>query len=186
MNQKQLHDGEQVLKLLRQTKLILLPAAVVCFLLLYIPWLLMFRYDVGQPFRGIVFVFTIGVLGYFSREFVLWRRNKYAITNKRLIKYAHIGLFKKTVIETPIERVLNVSYKTTGLLSSTTRFGDVEVQVVGLIEPIVLKNVRYPEKIKDFLWDLHNKTGGGHSAQDTKPEDLQQQIGYTKQDQRIL
>src|SRR6185503_9306663 len=186
MNQKNLHEGEQVLRLLRQTKLILLPIGFLGLIVLYIPWSLVFKYDVGQPFTGIILFWTIVVVIFFLRKLILWHRNKYLISNKRLIKFEHIGLFKKIVVETPLERILNVSYKTTGLLSSTTKFGDVEVQVVGLIEPIILKNIRHPAQVKDFLWDLHSKTAPmAHSAQTISPEDLQEQIGYTKQNQRI-
>lgn len=100
---------------------------------------------------------------------------------------SHEGLFKKLVIETPLDRILNVSYKTTGFFSSIFSFGDVEVQVVGLIEPIVLKQVRYPAKLKDRLWKAHEDSlKGPHRFDAESIPEIQQQIGYTKKNQKVV
>jgi hypothetical protein len=97
-------------------------------------------------------------------------------------------LFKKTFVETPLDRILNVSYKTTGFWSSILGFGNVEVQVVGLIEPIIFQNVSRPGPLKDYIWKAHERAAKSnpHRFDSESISHIQQQIGYTKKDQRIV
>jgi len=83
--------------------------------------------------------------------------------------------------------VLNVSYKTEGIVSRIVGYGDVVVQVVGLIEPIVLKNIATPMPIKDYLWEMHKRLAQdkskGHGTAvfgETDETEVQEQVGYTK------
>jgi hypothetical protein len=64
-------------------------------------------------------------------------------------------------VETPLERILNVSFQIKGFWQSLFRFGTVEVQAAGLTNPLTLKNVSQPDKVKDFLWKVHNQHSGG-------------------------
>lgn len=158
-------------------------------------WLVLFAillyplavYELVGEFSRLVILIALIFAAVIFRRIFLWRLNRNILTNRRLIKIAHTGLMKRLVIETPLERILNVSYKTTGILSSLFRYGDVEVQVVGLMEPMVLKNISHPSVVKDYLWKLHLSTAPQHHhlAGDAR-EKLQEEIGYTKHNQRIL
>src|SRR3546814_4664852 len=66
--------------------------------------------------------------------------------SKRLVHILHTGLFKKTVVETPLDRILNVSFRTTGILSTLFNYGDVLVEVVGLDHSLILKAIPGPSK----------------------------------------
>jgi membrane protein YdbS with pleckstrin-like domain len=144
-------------------------------------------YGLWDEYGRIIIVVLVVLLALILRQAFIWRLNRYIITNERLIKIAHTGVFKRLVIETPLERILNVSFKTTGFLSSLFRFGDVEVQVVGLMEPVVLKNISQPGHVKDYLWKLHlARASGPPHLEGTRTEKLQEEIGYTKHNQRIL
>jgi hypothetical protein len=128
-----------------------------------------------------LFVWTLGVSLYAVKVYFLWHLKQYIITNKRLIHISHYGIFKKRVVETPLERVLNVSFRTTGILSSMFSFGDVEVQVVGLLEPITLSNISNPSKIKDYLWELHAQQADSKKMfEQQNIPDIEKQIGYEK------
>jgi hypothetical protein len=106
--------------------------------------------------------------------------NSYLITSQRLVVVIYRHLFSKQVIETPIERILNISFKRHGFWASMLNFGEVVVQVVGLIEPIVLKKVRHPELIKDYLWQIHialvPKPDKAFNPDEI--EKIQQRLGY--------
>ncbi len=112
---------------------------------------------------------------------------RYVVTSHRLIKISRHGWFKLLVVETTLDRILNVSYKTTGMLSSLFQYGHVEVQAVGLMEPIILDYIAEPAQIKDYLWDAHQdfiEKHGGSNLEDISR--LQEHIGYTKKNQKIL
>src|SRR5258708_32662109 len=79
-------------------------------------------------------------------------------------------MFKKYVGETALDRVLNVSFSTTGFISTLFHYGDVHVQVVGIEHPLVLKSVPNPGDVKDFIWKLHHNYGGDQKITYTQPE----------------
>lgn len=177
-----LNPDERVVRVFLQSKLVLIKPFLIAGLAFGIPWWYLLHYDLTSV-RSAILVWSVVCLLYFVREYRLWTLQKYVITSKRLIKLQHEALFKKVVVETPLERILNVSFKTTGLFSVIGRYGDVEVQVVGLIDPIVLKNITRPASIKEYLWHAHEQ-----AAKDTKFDavHLQEKIGYTKENQKIL
>jgi hypothetical protein len=181
------HHGEHVLHIYRQAKAVLAKPLLLTFLLLYIPWFFLLKYGLAGEYRTLLFIYSLAIVAYALREYIVWRLNKYIITDKRLISIIHLKIFRKLVIETPLERILNVSFKTTGMWSSLMGFGNVEVQVVGLMEPIILRHIRRPSKIKDYLWHLHSRqTKTSHAFSEQSISDIQEQIGYTKANQKIL
>ncbi len=181
-----LHDMEHVREIYHQSIFVLVRPLLSFLILLLVPWYFISQYQVNS-LQKVLTIWMVLIVLYFIRVLAIWRLNAYVFTNKRLIKMSHDGIFQRIVVETPHERILNVSYKTTGLPSVLFRYGDVEVQVVGLVEPIILKDISKPAEIKDYLWMLHNRvatTQGQYQADDIAH--VQERVGYTKKDQRIL
>jgi PH (Pleckstrin Homology) domain-containing protein len=183
-----LHAGEELANEYHESEMVLAKPVLFILLALYLPWFFALKYDVAFQYRGLLFLWTLLVLAYGVRAYTIWSFNRYIITSLRLIRISHEGLFKRVVMETPLERILNVSYKTTGFISSLLKFGDVEVQVVGLMEPIILKNIKDPQGIKDYVWSLHqehlDKQQRGYTNQHIAH--LQEEAGYTKKNQKVL
>jgi hypothetical protein len=180
-------EDEHLKNIYRQSKLFLFKGFVVPFAILLIPTYFLWQYQLLNQFKRIILLGTIIIGLWFLRNAIIWFRNCYVLTNLRLILFAHEGLFKRTVIETPLERVLNVSYKTTGVMSAIFGYGDVEVQVVGLVEPIILKHIPDPAGIKDYLWQMHKRVVDKPIAFDAgNIAHSQEKIGYTKKNQKVL
>lgn len=182
-----LHNDEHIRDVFRQSKIILIRPIIIALAAIILPWYFAWQYSFVNEYRTLFYFWAILVIIYLIRHVVIWRLNEYVITNQRLFRISHDGLFKRTVIETPLERILNVSYKTTGITSVVFGFGDVEVQVVGLVEPLILKNISVPAKIKDYLWQLHSRVATNQGKFETNDiAHIQERVGYTKPDQRIL
>lgn len=182
-----LHDMEHIRDTYHEAGVVIMKPVLIALAVFAVPWYFALRYGITGRFRIILLLIGMGALIYAMRALIIWRLNSYIITNKRLVKLSHDGLFKRTVIETPHERILNVSYKTTGLMSVLFRHGDVEVQVVGLVEPIILKNIERPAAVKDYLWQLHGRVVKKEGVYDSDDiAHVQEQVGYTKKNQRIL
>jgi hypothetical protein len=90
-------------------------------------------------------------------RFISWWRNYYLLTSERLLLIKSESLFKKTVTEIPLDRVLNISYKTTGFLSTLFHFADVDIQIMGAEEPFLMAEISNPEEAKDAVWQAHLK-----------------------------
>ncbi len=179
--------GERLLNRYRRSGFVLVKPLLLAVIVVAAPWYFLAKYGLWRDYAGLLYLWTVLVAFTTLRALFIWHLNQYLITDKRLVKIAHVGVFKKFVVETPLERILNVSYKTTGLGSVLGHFGDVEVQVVGLVEPIILERINYPARIKDYLWQLHKQHSHSDIQVDQGPVNrLQNRIGYTKHDQRIL
>ena len=178
-----LKDMEHIRQIYRQSGFVLFHPLILSFLAIVVPAYLVFQYEVSSFVNTLLWIWIIVVIGHAFRVFIIWRLNRYVVTNQRLLHYAQKGLFDQAVTETPHERVLNVSYKTEGIISSIFRYGDVIVQVVGLMDPIILKNISTPMEIKDYLWEMHKRLAQGKNNNiyaDTDAAHMQEQVGYSK------
>jgi hypothetical protein len=169
----ELHTDEVLLEQYHKHELTLLPKLFRSFILLFIPWFLGFKYDAIHAqgvWVTVLSAWSLGVLAFAIHDLLVWKVNVYVLSSKRLIHVAHNSLFKKTVNETPLDRILNVSFKTTGLFSTLFRYGDVLVQIVGLDQPLVLRDVPHPSIVKDYIWKIHLDYGGDQKITYTQPE----------------
>lgn len=182
-----LRDMEHIKAVFRQSKWVLIHPVLANLVTVALPWYFIWRYDIGGWIPGVLVFWSIIVGLHLARELFLWYMNTYVVTNMRLLHWDQTGLFKRTVIETPHDRILNVSYKSEGVLSAVLHYGNVEIQVVGLMEPMIMKNVNDPQSVKDYLWEMHGRVNAGKNSFDSEDiEHIQERVGYTKKNQRIL
>ena len=178
-----LKENERIRQIYRQSPWVLLHATIITVALGFILGSLLWKFSASGPLRIVLTVGLIAVLLHFLKVIIIWRLNQYVVTNQRLLHYGQKGLFDQLVVETPHERILNVSYKTEGMVSRIVGYGDVVVQVVGLMEPIVLRNIDQPMEIKDYLWEMHKrlaKDKGDAVYGNADATHIQEQVGYTK------
>lgn len=178
-----LKDFEHIRQTYRQSPFVLIHPMLVSGLAIVLPSYAVLRYGSAGLMRTALLIWVILVICHALRILIIWRLNTYVVTNQRLLHYAQEGLFDQTVTETPHERILNVSYKTEGMISRFVGYGDVVVQVVGLMEPIILKNIDTPMEIKDYLWEMHKRIAQDKSGEvfaDSDATHVQERVGYTK------
>ncbi len=177
-----LHQKEEIKQLYRQTSLVLFKPLLWCAVLIYFPCYFLFKYELLGQFKTLLYTWILIILCCALFKIILWALNTYLITNQRLVVVIYKNLFSKQVIETPIERILNISFNKHGFFPSVLNFGDVVVQVVGLTQPITLKKVRQPENTKDYLWQIHTELMPKHEKAFDREniEKIQQQLGYGK------
>ena len=182
-----LRPEEEVLQVYRQTAILLFEPLGMFFLGAVIPIYPLMRYGLFDKFFPLYLIWFAFIFVHTFNIFRTWQVGRYVVTSHRLIKISRQGWFKLLVIETTLDRILNVSYKTTGVLSSLFQYGHVEVQAVGLMEPIILDYIAEPAKIKDYLWDAHQEFVEKHGNKDLEDfSKIQEHIGYTKKNQKIL
>lgn len=178
-----LKDMEHIREIYRQSSFVLIHPLGLTILLAVVISFLTYRFGVTGPVRYILFAAIAIAILHALKVFIIWRRNTYVITNQRLMIYSQKGLFDQVVTETPHERILNVSYRTEGVVSSLVGYGDVIVQVVGLMEPMILKNISIPMDIKDYLWEMHKRLAENKKNNiygDSDATHIQERVGYTK------
>ncbi len=149
-------EGEKISRTYRQSEAVLFKPVLIVFILIYIPWYFLLNYGFAQSHLSLLFFWTVLVLLYFINKYLLWLVNVYILTDKRLVSVGYQNLFTKQVLETPLDRILNVGFVSRGFWQTIFDFGLVEVQVPGLPEPLKLLNVSHPAEVKDELWRAHH------------------------------
>ena len=173
MRKPKIHADEELLQVYRKHEIALAPKILQALLLLFVVLYFGFAYGVifSSLLAGYLFaVFTACILAYIAHLYTLWTLNLYFLTTKRLVHIVHVNIFKKTEIEAPLARILNVSFSTTSMLSHLFNYGNVNIQIVGLAEPLILKKIPKPEEVKDFIWKTHLQYAGEQKLTYTQPE----------------
>ncbi len=165
-----LKPNEEIVVVFRQSSAVLVPAAVLALVLIITPLWYAARHAALGSLFAVYPVWALLVVVWFLHKFFLWHREVYVISTGRFVKMSHESLFRRTVSETALDRVLNVSLRTTGPWSMLAGFGDIDVQVVGRVEPLVVRSVARPAEVKEFLWRLHEqvleRSGRVHGMQE--------------------
>lgn len=159
-----LQPGEEIVTVFRQSPAILLFPTLVAAVVLILPFWYASTYALVGRLGIWLFIWTMIVSIWFIEKLVLWRREKYIVTTARFVKTSHQSVFKQEVTETALDRILNVSFRTTGPWSMIAGFGNIDLQVVGRMEPIIVKSVYRPGEVKEFLWRLHEQSLAGRTS----------------------
>ncbi len=164
-----LNSGEEVVLQFRRSIAVLAGPLVLTFVLIVLPVWYVNHYALSGYVGTFLFWWCVLVVAWFVRRFFLWHRERYIVTTHRFVKTGHDSVFRQTVSETALDRMLNISLRTTGVWSVLAGFGDIDLQVVGRLEPIIIRSVQRPGVVKEFLWRLHEKTGktaGGSAGEE--------------------
>ncbi len=153
-----LQPDEEVVTIFRQSPAVLAFPALVAVVLLLLPFWYVIKYSLVSSLQFWLFIWVLLILSWFLEKVILWHREKYIVTTTRFVKTSHQNIFKQEVSETALDRILNVSFRTTGPWSMLTGYGDIDLQVVGRVDPIIVKSVQRPAVVKEFLWRLHEQS----------------------------
>lgn len=154
-----LRQNEKALTFFRQSETTLIKPVAVILVLIYAPWFFLFKYELlfGAILKFLLF-WTIGLFFYGLSRYLLWLASVSIITNQRLIIVTYPGLLKKQVLETPLNRILNVSFSRNGFFQTVFGLGTVEVRAEGLNEPMKLSLMANPSGVKDAIWQRATKS----------------------------
>ncbi|MFZ5534625.1 MAG: PH domain-containing protein [Patescibacteria group bacterium] len=155
---------EKVILFLRQHLIVLLgPALLVLFLALapivFFP--LLFRF-LTLPFVVPVSYIVVGTafwyvvtFGFALMSFLRWFFNIYIVTDKRIVDIDFIHLLYKEFSEARLDRIQDISYKSSGIFSVFFDYGDASVQTAGGDMPnIEFLAVPKPAKVVEAISEL--------------------------------
>src|SRR5258708_2239265 len=127
-----LAEGEQLLKMYRQTEMVLAKTVLLVFLLIYLPWYFLIKYEIYYEYKTLLLIWTLLVCLYFTHKFLLWLVNVYLITNKRLVIEEYKNLLHKKISEIPLDRITNIISITKEIFPPFFPFRNLEVQLLHL------------------------------------------------------
>jgi hypothetical protein len=152
---------EQVILLLRQHPIVILPWLIFTLFLSFAPLLLARFLSLSflpATYRLLVLVgWCFFVFAYFFEHFLRWYYNVLIVTDQRLIDVDFPSLLYREMTEANLDHVEEVSNRKGGYLRSLFDFGDVLVQTAGAIPEIEITDVPDPEKVTKIIYDLIKK-----------------------------
>lgn len=150
--QEKLEADERLIRVIRQYPWMKLPQIIVCAVLFFLPFFLLFplfRYKwtgVAVFFLLLVFAVLVGI-----RELFIWRKSVFVVTTKRIIDVDQRGLLNREVSEMLVSTMQDVSFRQKGMFHTLFRCGTLEVQNAGAAAHLEMSHVHHPEEIQKIL-----------------------------------
>jgi len=155
---------EELVLLLRRHWFTNLPWIVLVLVMLFVPPLVFRLGLLGQteavraiPFRFQLvgtLVWYILTLGFAFESFIMWYFNAFLVTNRRIIDVDFWGLLHKSVSETPLSNVQDVTHEVSGFWRVVFDFGDIYIQTAGEIPRIEFKDIPKPDLVHKKIAEL--------------------------------
>lgn len=126
-------------------------------------------------------LFTLGAsiiyLFWIRGIFTMWLDyylDVWVVTNKRIIRIEHVGMFHRKVSEQELSRVQDVTTETSGFLQTVMKFGNIKVQTAAETENFFFNDIEDPEfvakEISDLLVNRASRLDGVNTqSQPTEP-----------------
>lgn len=147
------NSDEKIIKLTNKHIFLFFSSSVVPFVLFCLSSLIMtLFFTVYFIFLAGFIVFLFSLIWLFYAYFT-WQRNKYIITDQRVVDIDQISFFSKSQREAHLDRVQDVSFSIDGVFATLFRFGTVIIQTAGE-KPLELDYIPSPDKVQKMIFDL--------------------------------
>ncbi len=164
---RELHDGEQIIKvlhrnwfyLLEQFVLVILMAVVIFAGIATLP-LLFPDLAEGEMKNLLFFAETTFFLVLWIWSFLIWIDyyfDIWIITSKRIINIEQKGLFMRNVSEADYTKIQDVTAEVHGFFPTIINFGDVYIQTAAETGRFVFRTISNPYGTKDLIMQLQRK-----------------------------
>jgi len=157
----QLSDDEEVVTLIRRHwfHIALRAAADLCIFIVLAGVLVIVLGVLGQSTSVVlmplgIYALALGGLFLWMHFFAAWSDHwldAWVITNKRIIDIEQKGFFSRQVSSFPLNRIQDVTYDISGIIAMWLKFGNVRIQTASISEDLVMKQVPFPEDVKEEI-----------------------------------
>jgi hypothetical protein len=147
-----LHPGEKVVEVYRQTEWVLIKPLLIIVLGIYLPWYFLLKYEIAETYFRLLLFWSLILLAYGLFKYILWLVTVYIVTNDRLVLIKYYSLFNKRISENELDKAISIGVHNPGLLATMLNFGNVEIRMANIHEPVILNKVRDPKAVKELIW----------------------------------
>ena len=152
-----LKEGEEVVIILRKHWASFLWPILKTFTILVIPFFLVF-FLFATLWGMIVFFVWISIgFAYGLHKWITWYFDSFVITNWRIINIDQRGLFSRSVSETNLRNIQDVTYEIHGLMATAFNYGSVKVQTAGSDGTLKISSIPEPKSVQDLILELQTK-----------------------------
>ena len=110
--------------------------------------------------------FALGFIGLllWMHFFASWSDHwldAWVVTTERVVDIEQHGFFKREVSSFPLSKVQDVTYTVSGIIPTWLHFGDVRIQTASISEDFIMKQIPFPDLVRDRLEDLLQESKKG-------------------------
>ncbi|MDD5605927.1 MAG: PH domain-containing protein [Patescibacteria group bacterium] len=132
----------------------MLKALLIILLSFFLPVILgvaffIFNYALSAAIYYLWILFWVGYIFYAYNN---WLQDKFVVTDQRIVKIDQRGVFNRTVFETELNKIQNLTHSTKGMFATFFNFGTVIVQTT--VGELTLDYVPNPVYIKEEIIQL--------------------------------
>ncbi len=109
-------------------------------------------------------IYLLSIIVFFYAFFIDFYLDELIITNDRLIDMEQNGLLARTIAETDLYLIQDVTSEMKGLFSSIFKYGRVSIQTAGPIPKFVVVDVPDPHGLRQLLLDLASEDKKFHAG----------------------
>ena len=153
--------GESVILLLRAHIVTLVPAGLMTFFLIFVPFLISIILNlIGfalanslsavQSLLLIIFWYLV-VFGYAFYQFIFWYFNVYLVTNERIVDFDFKGLLHKETSYAKLNQIQDVSPKMIGFFGTFFHYGNVYIQTAAERPEFEFHHVPRPNDVASVI-----------------------------------
>lgn len=160
---------EDILLFVRRHLITNLPWAIISFLLLLIPPILLFLLSFIDGFvlpQGLIIVLTafyyLLILSYAFSKFISWFYNIGIITQKRIVDLDSTNILSHNTATATFSEIVDVKFTQRGFLQSTFDYGDIHIQTEALRANFEFDASPKPTEVADLISDLRVAMKGEH------------------------
>jgi len=161
-----LREGEEVLSVVRRHWFPLAVDGVVNIFIFTVVAVVLVIADIwfvaaGGSGEGLGSLLPIGffVLGFvglllWMHFFASWSDHwldAWIITTERVIDIEQKGFFRREVSSFPLSKIQDITYTVSGVIPTWLHFGDVRIQTASISDDFVMRNVPFPDMVKEHL-----------------------------------
>ena len=178
---KNLDENEEVIKVVRQHPITMTGSLVFNSLLILIDFFfLTWLFSQGWWAVLVFFFFILMPSLFMIRSYVIWSKNLFLITNKRVIDIDQHGLFHKVVSECNYEKIQDVSFTIKGIFATLFKFGKIEIQTAGSQTNLEIRYVKNPHQVQELISEEQRKVTEEHNPHPISDEELEDAISKVK------
>lgn len=160
-----LKKDEKLIKIVHKHWASFITSILKTFVILIIPFFLIFFLFSSLWGVIIFFLWVAGGLGYGIYQWLTWYFDSFIITSHRLVHIDQKSLFYRSVSETSISAVQDVTYEINGFFASAFNFGILRVATAAK-NILEIKGVEDPKNLQELILDLQQKSKQTLSAQE--------------------
>jgi len=164
------HDDETVQDIFRRHPIVM-RKGLLWLLILWVAGLLPYSFWfytnwalwvlIGGIMAGMVVMFWAWIGWYFSLIIV---------TDQRLMQITQEGLFKRTVVDIGLEKILSINYQIAGIQQTLLGFGTIIVQTY--VGDLVLEYIHHPQSVSSSLINVIKESGYEYRGEQETEEEV--------------